>query len=202
MKCFTRYMLPLVIALCMFLSCSSFSIRAEAEETNTETVDYSACITECKQLADFIEKNFGDSFYYLGSYSDGYGIGLIVSSTPIYFSGQNGASISLSGINASCFKLRSDFSYIANTINFSDSYSVSLFFDASTAFSNHDILHKDTGELFFHQPSPFQTAVRAQDWTTVMMEIVMILPLLIVSLTFLIGLRKGLRHILSFLRQA
>lgn len=202
MKCWTRYVLPLVMALCLFLGSSFFSLEVDAQETDSDAIDYGACITECKELADVIEKSFGDSFYYLGSYSLVHGIQLAVSSTPIYVTGQGGQYLNIYGIDVSFFTLGSDFSYVCNSSNYSGSYSVSLIFNAATAFSNHDILYKDTGELFFRGPSPFQRVVQAQDWTAVMMEIVMVLPLLIVSLTSLIGLRKGLRFISTLLHQA
>lgn len=72
----------------------------------------------------------------------------------------------------------------------------------SILYSSFDIYYYNSDEIFFQGPSPFQQAVRGQDWTTVMTEIVIMVPLLILFLVSLIGLRKGLRFVSSFLHRA
>ncbi len=203
MKCWTRYMLPLITVLCVFWGIYFLYLEVDAAESNEGTIDYGACITECESLASFIEKVYGDTFYYIGSYNSLHVIDLFISSTPFLFDyeSKNGYSNFYCDTSMYHFRCESDFSECRGFGSLT-SGSQPLLFSLSTAFSNHDIFYRDTGKLFFHQPSPFQRAVRGQDWAAVMTEILIILPLSIVSLTFLIGLRKGLRHILTFLRRA
>lgn len=202
MKCWIKYMMPLVIAVCVFLGSYFYSQASENQETSTQIIDYGACITECTGLFSSVSNFYGDTFYYLGSYCNDR-IQLVFSSSPILvYSRSVPGSIGVKGYDLCFYSVAADSSSYKFINSFSGSYSVGLSFDLSTAFSNHDIYNRDSGELFFHQPSPFQRAVQAQDWTTVMTEIVIILPLLIVSLTSLLGLRKGLRFILNLLHRA
>lgn len=202
MKCWTRYMLPLVMALCLFLGSSFYSQASEAQETSGNMIDYGACITECTGLANDVTRFYGDTFYYLGSFC-GDCIYLVFSSSPIVVYDRSvPQSIGVQGYDLRFYSVTANFSSYSLLSFRSGLYNSGSSFNMSTAFSNHDIFYRDSGELFFHQPSPFQRAVQAQDWTAVMMEIVTILPLLIVSLTSLIGLRKGLRFISTLLHQA
>ena len=63
MKCWTRYVLPLVIALCVFLGSFFYSQASDAQGTGGNTIDYGACITECPGLADAITSSCGDTYY-------------------------------------------------------------------------------------------------------------------------------------------
>lgn len=204
MKCFTRYMLPLVIAVCMFLGSYFYSRAAEDQEAGRQTTDYSACITECTSLASYLSTYFGDDFYYMGSYMPSKdSICLWVCKSPFQVYGDTSPTrISLRGDYLNLIFVSPDFSSYQKSRSYGAGVGVGTFFDPSTGFANFDVFHADTGELFFHQPSPFQRAVQAQDWTTVMTEIVMILPLSIVFLTSLLGLRKGLRFFLNLLHRA
>lgn len=196
MKCWIKYVLPLAMALCLFLGSSFYSQASEAQETSGNTVDYSACITECPGLAGLV----GD--YYLGSFCRDR-IYLVVSSSPIVVYDRSiPQSIGVQGYDLCFYTVAADFSSYSYRSRLSGLGNTGFDFDMSTAFSSHDIFYRDSGELFFHQPSPFQRVVQTQDLAAVMMEIIVILPLLILSLTSLLALRKGLKHILSFLRQA
>ena len=203
MKCWIRYVLPLVMALCLFLGSIFYSQASDAQETSGNTIDYSACITECPRLEDAIIKTCGNTYYYFGSCYNG-SIILYVSPSPISVYGvPSGGSgkISISAHGLHIFNITTDYSSYKVTYSSSGSVGVGASFDMPTGFSNHDV-YDDSGELFFHHPSPFQRVVRIQDWAAVMTEIIMILPLLILSLTSLLALRKGLKFISSFLRQA
>lgn len=204
MKFWIKYVLPVIMAFCLFLGSSFFSFEAAAQETSGNTVDYSACITECAGLASYLSTNFGDDFYYMGSYMPSKGkIYLCVSKYPFQVYGNTSSTnISVYGDYLNFFFVDSDFSSYQLKGSYGADCGLGVFFDSSTGFANFNVSHRDTGELFFHQPSPFQRIVRTQDWAAVMTEIIIILPLLILSLTSLLALRKGLKHILSFLRQA
>lgn len=204
MKCWIKYMLPLVMAFCLFLGSSFFSLRADAQETDAAPIDYGACITECAGLASHLSTYFGDGFYYMGSYMPSKDkIYLCVSEYPFQVYGDTSSTtISVYGDYLNFFFVVPDFSSYQKSGSFGIGSGLGMFFDSSTGFANFDVSNKDTGELFFHQPSPFQRVVQTQDLAAVMTEIIMILPLLILSLTSLIGLRKGLRFVSSFLHRA
>lgn len=198
MKCWTKLVMPLVISLCLFLGGSFYSQASDVRET----ADYGACVTECGELAGFLADIYGDTFYYLGSYCND-SIILVVSSSPVsVYSRSQAGSIGVQGYDLSFYSVTAGFSSCELLSSRSGLYNSGFSFDMSTAFSNHDVFYRDTGELFFHQPSPFQRIVRTQDWAAVMTEIVIILPLLILFLTFLFGLRKGLVFFSNLLRRA
>lgn len=205
MKFWFKYVLSVVMAFCLFLGSSFFSLEAAAQEAGGDTIDYSACITECPGLEDsIISACGGDTYYYFGNCRNG-SIILYVSPSPISIYGvssDGSGKMSISAYDLLIYKITTNYSSYQCTNHYTGLRGFGITFDMSTAFSNHDIYDSNSGELFFHHPSPFQRVVRNQDWTTVMTEIIVILPLLILSLTSLLALRKGLNHILSFLRQA
>ena len=205
MKCWTRYVLPLVIALCVFLGSSFCSLRVEAEED----VSY----------PPFFDLMTGWDNYFL--IEDTYPVPGFSGSTihyPFYkLFLYNGSTIGyIKGLNvyaSNSFSSYSIYTYYPDQDtdwqNFSSGFNVSsvqvgdedLGRGMNVISSSQDI-YSSYGELVFQGPSPFQRVVRTQDWTAVMTEIVMILPLLIVFLVSLIGLRKGLRFISSLLHRA
>lgn len=204
MKCWIKFVLPVAMALCVFLGSSFYSQASDAQGISAQMTDYSSCITECPGLEDAIIKTCGNTYYYFGSCYNG-SIILYVSPSPISVYGvPSGGSgkISISAHGLHIFNITTDYSSYKVTYSSSGSVGVGASFDMPTGFSNHDVYDKDSGELFFHHPSPFQRVVQTQDWTAVMTEIIIILPLLILSLTFLIGLRKGLRFVSSYLHRA
>lgn len=209
MKCFTRYMLPLVLALCMSLGSLFFSLDVNAQEKGTDGLGYEsyflACRDEVQKVLD--GRNYSlDDFYYYGYYDESSGfVRVYVTSNKFSCDSNTDSSFSFTtqyitiytfdiSTGSDCKIMSSNYRYQSTRATFT--YKID-----STAFSNYDIYYSGTDEIFFQGPSPFQQAVRGQDWTTVMTEIVMILPLLIVSLTFLLGLRKGLRFISSLLHR-
>lgn len=213
MKCWTRYVLPLVIVMYMFLGSSFYSSAAEPEETDAvqgvtpEGLGYEACFLVCKDevqaVLDGRDYNF-DDFYYYGYYDEALDQIKVYltqhklvcdSCSDTYFVAQERYLVMYTAVVTRDSKLLSC-QYNYYTMNTNINFPLN-----STSFSNYDI-YDAAGDLFFQGPSPFQRAVRGQDWTTVMMEIVMILPLLIVFLVFLIGLRKGLKVILNLLHRA
>lgn len=204
MKCWIKYVLPVVMAFCLFLGSFFYSQASDAQGASVQTIDYSACITECPGLEDSIISACGDTYYYFGNCRNG-SIILYVSPSPILIYGvssDGSGKMSISAYDLKIYKITTDYSSYTLTSSYSGLRGLGITFDLPTGFSNHDVYDQDSGELFFHHPSPFQRVVRTQDWAAVMMEIIAILPLLILSLTSLLALRKGLRHILSFLQQA
>lgn len=199
MKCFTRYMLPLVTALCVFLGSCFFHLEVEAAEEDQDYPLMSVLPADVKDGAHYVYFHFnGASIYYF------YFCNLVTDPE----NGDFYYNISADG-RPYVFVPRNSvrYSYNANTDSWRfDSgvpYGVTIYLNSYSVYSaNFDILNSSTGEIFFRAPSPFQRAVQAQDWTTVMAEIVIILPLSIVSLTSLLGLRKGLRFILNLLHRA
>ena len=207
MKCYTRYMLPLVIAVCMFLGSLFISLDVHAQEKSTDGLGYESYFLACREEVQSVLDGRGyslDNFYYYGFYDESSGyVKVYVADRPFtydssgsYFFGSRYLTLYKFDISLeSKIVNKSYYFYNASAVNFS------LKCD-STSFSNYDVYYKGTDEIFFQGPSPFQQAVRGQDWTTVMTEIVIMLPLLIVFLVSLIGLRKGLRFVSSFLHRA
>ncbi|MCM1411411.1 MAG: hypothetical protein NC305_12795 [Lachnospiraceae bacterium] len=199
MKCFTKYMLPLVIAVCMFLGSYFFHLEVEAAEDDQDYPLMSVFPADVEDGAHYVyfHSNGGSTcyFYFCNFVTD-------PENGDFYY------NVSAEGrpyVFVPCNSVR--YSYNANTDSWRlDSgvpYGVSIYLNSYSVYSaNFDILNSSTGEIFFRAPSPFQRVVQAQDWTTVMTEIVMILPLLIVFLTSLLGLRKGLRFFLNLLHRA
>ena len=151
MKYWTRYMLPLVMALCLFLGSSFCSQAAQNTETGIKIVDYSACITECPGLEDAITSSCGNTYYYFGSCYNG-SIILFVSPSPISVYGvPSGGSgrISISAHGLHIFSITTNYSSYKVTYSSSGSVGVGASFDMPTGFSNHDVYDKDSGELFF-----------------------------------------------------
>lgn len=196
MKCFTRYMLPLVIAVCMFLGSYFFHLEVEAAEDDKDypfMPELSAGVEDGTHYVYFCS-NVGSSFMVYVCRN--------ATSEDFYY------KVSDQGVPRVWIpKSSGRSSYDARTDSWRNDggvpYGVWVDLNAFSVYSaNFDILNSNTGEIFFRAPSPFQQAVQAQDWTTVMTEIVMILPLSIVFLTSLLGLRKGLRFFLNLLHRA
>ena len=199
MKFWIKYVLPVVMAFCLFLGSSFFSLEACAAGESQDYPQMSVLPDDVKDGAHYIylHSNSGSTYYF-------YYCNFVNNSDHDDFTHKvlsNGSS---------CILIPHDsvrYSYNAATDSWKfDSgvpYGVTMYLNSYSVYSaNCDILDADTGEIFFRAPSPFQRVVRTQDWAAVMMEIIAILPLLILSLTSLLALRKGLKHILSFLRQA
>lgn len=204
MKCWIKFVLPVAMALCVFLGSSFYSQASDSGGTSGQTTDYSACITECPGLLDSITGACGDTYYYFGNCRNG-SIILYVSPSPISVYGvssDGSGRMSIYAYDLLIYKITTSYSSYQCTNHYSGLCGIGITFDMPTAFSNHDIYVHDSDELFFHHPSPFQRVVRNQDLAAVMTEIIVVLPLLIVSLTFLIGLRKGLRFVSSLFHQA
>lgn len=210
MKCFTRYMLPLVLALCMSLGSLFFSLDVNAQEKGTDGLGYEsyflACREEVQKVLDGRNYSLDDSYYY-GYYDETSGsVRVYVSNSKFYCDPDSytGSSFTFTTryIDLYTFDISTDCKILSRSFTPQNTNVCRTYKINSTAFSNYDIYYTGTDEIFFQGPSPFQQAVRGQDWTTVMTEVVMILPLLIVSLIFLLGLRKGLRFISSFLHRA
>lgn len=207
MKCYTRYMLPLVIAVCMFLGSLFISLDVHAQEKSTDGLGYESYFLACREEVQKVLDGRGyslDNFYYYGFYDESSGyVKVYVTNGPLTYDSSN----SYFFVSRYSVLYRFDISAESKVVNSSYNYydfsaaNLSLKCD-STSFSNYDVYYKGTDEIFFQGPSPFQQAVRGQDWTTVMTEIVIMLPLLIVFLVSLIGLRKGLRFVSSFLHRA
>lgn len=77
-----------------------------------------------------------------------------------------------------------------------------LGFISRSVCSSSYAIYNTNGDLFFQGPPLLPPVLRPLDLKAVMEEILIILPLLIVSLTSLLGLRKGLRFILNLLHRA
>lgn len=211
MKCWTRYVLPLVIALCVFLGSSFYSSAAEdtdaVQGVTPEGLGYEACFLACKDevqaVLDGRNYNF-DDFYYYGYYDEALDQIKVYltqrklvcdSCSDTYFVAQERYLTIYTAVVTRDSKLLScHYNYYSLNTNINFPLN-------STSFSSYDI-YDSAGDLFFQGPSPFQRVVRIQEWTAVMTEIVMILPLLIVFLVSLIGLRKGLKVILILLHRA
>lgn len=207
MKCWIKYVLPLVMAFCLFLGGSFHSRAAETRETSTEGLGYEyyvlACRDEIQESLDYKKLSFDDMYYY-GYYDEAAGgVKVYVYNSPL-------ECVSYTDTSFSCYVPRHDYEFVISAdcrIIKSDyhersSAALRAYKLYPSSFSSQDIYTYDTQELVFQGPSPFQRAVRTQDLAAVMMEIVIILPLLILSLTSLIGLRKGLRFVSSFLHRA
>lgn len=207
MKCWTKYVLPLVIVVCVFLGSSFYSQASDAQETNIDGLGYEsyflACRDEIQEILDYKGFSF-DDFYYYGYYDEALGgIKVYLMSDPFICASYTNSSFS-------CYVGKHDYEFVISTdckiikrdYHQRPAATLRTYTLDSTSFSSQDIYTADGEELVFRGPSPFQRAVRGQDWTTVMMEIIVILPLLILFLASLIGLRKGLRFVSSFLHQA
>lgn len=208
MKCWLKYMLPLVIAVSVFLGSSFFSYASEAvQEVTSEGLGYEAWFLACKDDVQAVLDGRGfvlDDMYYYGYYDDALDqIKVYITNRKLvcdscsdtsFIAQERSLTMYLAVVTTDCKLLSCTYHYYSMNTNISFPLN-------STSFSSYDI-YDEAGDLFFQGPSPFQRVVRTQDWTTVMMEIVMILPLLIASLAFLLGLRKALKSILSLLRQA
>lgn len=213
MKCYTRYMLPLVIAVCMFLGSLFFSLDVEAAQDDTApSFDVDAIMASID--GDFYTYNVIVSANIVGYPTKYY---LISTSAPLFYHKES------SIYQYDCLSFfESSGNYITYVYNenseqftfyskgtldpYPDSNRVAMMGVRQFFSSSYDIYKYQgsqyTGEVVFQGPSPFQQAVRGQDWTTVMTEIVIMVPLLIVFLVSLIGLRKGLRFVSSFLHRA
>lgn len=206
MKCYTRYMLPLVIAVCMFLGSLFISLDVHAQEKSTDGLGYESYFLACREEVQKVLDGRGyslDNLYYYGYYDESSKFVKVFLSTQKFICHSYTNSSFLCDFSSVVYEF-----YISTdceVLNWGDRSSPNIirmtFNLDSSSFSNHDILYEN-GELFFQGPSPFQQAVRGQDWTTVMTEIVIMVPLLIVFLVSLIGLRKGLRFVSSFLHRA
>ncbi len=213
MKCYTRYMLPLVIAVCMFLGSLFFSLDVEAaQDGTTPSFDVDAVMASID--GDFYTYNVIVSSNIVGYPLKYY---LVSTSAPLSYHQES----SIYQYNSLSF-FESPGNYItyvydenSEQFTFNSKGAQDLYIDSQRCViigvrqffsSSYDIYKyrgsEYTGELVFQGPSPFQQAVRGQDWTTVMTEIVIMVPLLILFLVSLIGLRKGLRFVSSFLHRA
>lgn len=194
MKCWTRYVLPLVIALCVFLGSSIFSLKANAADIESYDVyDVVSAVAE-----SYPEGLFDYNLVFVRPSGE---ISLFSSTAPLHvFLGNSTILASTHTDSFYWYSYTGNGKWVRNGSGSSSTIgSLSAF--KSLLSSSYDVYDSD-GNLFFRGRSPFQRVVRAQDWTTVMMEIVIILPLLIAFLIFLVGLRKGLRFILSLLHRA
>lgn len=213
MKCWTRYALPWVMAFCLFLGSLFFSLDVKAAQDDTAlSFDVDAVMASID--GDFYPYNVIVSANIVGYPTKYY---LLSTSAPLSYHQESSI---YRYYCLSFFETFGDYIvYVCNDqtkqFTFNSKGSLDPYPESNRVVSmgvrqffssSYDIYKyqgsQNTGELVFQGPSPFQQAVRGQDWTAVMMEILTILPLSIVSLTFLIGLRKGLRHILTFLRRA
>lgn len=211
MKCWTRYVLPWIIALCVYLGSSFCSLAAEETDAvqgvTSEGLGYEACFLTCKDeiqaVIDGRGFNFDDMYYY-GYYDAALDqIVVYLSSTKLVCSSYTDSSFVASVtyktiytciVTTECNLVSCSYRYYS--MNSNASYALN-----ATSFSSYDI-YDSAGDLFFRGPSPFRQAVQGLNWVTVMTETLMILPLLIVSLTFLLGLRKALRLVSSLLHRA
>lgn len=205
MKCWIRYVLPLVMVMCLFLGSSFYSQASDAQEISTDGLGYEsyflACRDEIQKILDYKGLSIND-FYYYGYYDDALGgVKVYLMDAPFVCVSHTSSSFTARiGYHDYEFLISTDCKIIKTDYHQRPSASIRTYTLDSTSFSSQDIYDGD--ELVFQGPSPFQRAVRIQDWAAVMMEIIIILPLLILSLTSLIGLRKGLRFVSSFLHQA
>lgn len=209
MKCWTWYALPWVMAFCLFLGSAFFSLEADAAQEDAGS-QYAVDKIMASVDGDLYTYNVVVSLSIPG-YSDY--IYLYSTTAPLMYFLDNGYGVLGFSDSPGDFIVYK-YNESAGHCSFESQGSRKPLPDnflmrglGKCYSSSYDIYRckadgEPTGELFFQGPSPFQQAVRGQDWTAVMMEILIILPLSIVSLTFLIGLRKGLRHILTFLHRA
>lgn len=195
MKCWTRYVLPLVMALCLFLGSSFFRLDVAAA-TDIESYDVYDVVSA---VAESYPEGLFD--YNLVFTRPNGGITLFSSTAPLHvFLGNSTIQCYTHTESFYWYYYGGDGKWVRSGSGLSSTISPLSAFK-SLLSSSYDVYDSD-GNLFFRGPSPFQRAVQAQDWTAVMMEIVMILPLLIAFLTFLVGLRKGLKFISTLLHQA
>lgn len=213
MKCFTRYMLPLVTVLCMFLGSLFFSIKVDASPDDAApSFDVDAVMASID--GDFYSYNVIVSANIVGYPLKYY---LISTSAPLFYHKEGSIYNydSLSFFESSGKFIKYVYNEQTGQFTLSSEGTQDSYLESSRVVtmgvrqffsSSYDIYRyqgsQNTGELVFQGPSPFQQAVRGQDWTTVMMEIVMIVPLSIAFLVSLHALRKGLRFISSFLHRA
>lgn len=210
MKCWMRYVLPWIMAFSLFLGSSFFSLDVNAQEKGTEGLGYESYFLACREDVQEVLDGRGyslDDFYYYGYFDESSGfVRVYVTNQKFVCDSCTDSSFTFTtqyitiftfdiSTGSDCKIMSSNYRYQSTRANFT--YKID-----STAFSNYNIYYRGTDEIFFQGPSPFQRVVRTQDWAAVMTEIIIILPLLILSLTSLLALRKGLKHILSFLRQA
>lgn len=198
MKCWTRYtcVLPWIIAICLFLGSSFFRLDVAAATTDIESYDVYDVV------AAVSESYPGGLFDYNLVFVRPSGeISLFSSTVPLLVSPEDSIIFCSSHLESLYW-----YSYVGNgkwvrngsgsrpTVN-----PLSAF--KSLMSSSYDVYDGD-GILFFQGPPLLPPVLRPLNLMAVMEEILMVLPLLILSLTCLIGLRKGLKHILTFLRQA
>lgn len=211
MKCYTRYMLPLVIAVCMFLGGLFFSLDVEAASFDSLDSCMSSIISCNSEIYPFIvlegnPVNMGDYLQYTVYLSESELL-YDLNADALYY-----LDCKYRFFHYCYIRQFSDGSFSVTSVveqsHTSNSSNCILLQGKPILSSSCDIYYQvnrvgeKSDEIFFQGPSPFQQAVRGQDWTTVMTEIVIMVPLLIVFLVSLIGLRKGLRFVSSFLHRA
>ncbi len=202
MKCWTKYVLPLVIALFVFLG-SFFSLYVNAAgAVETEDTDNPYALDNILPLID------GDLYDYNFVCTD--------SSYVYLFSLTCPSLVALDSSNGYYNVYPSDDGYLFiyklfdgewilhNDVHIYgyDSEHRSTLTSASSFYSSNFDIYDVDGNLFFQAPPLLFRVIRLLNLTAVMEEIVMILPLLIAFLVSLIGLRKGLKFILNLLHRA
>lgn len=199
MKCWTRYMcvLPWIIAICLFLGSSFFRLDVAAATTDIESYDVYDVVSAVS------ESYPGGLFDYNLVFVRHSGeICLFSSTVPLIVYLEN-HTIRYPSSTSERFYW---YSYVGNgkwVRNRSGSNPIvgSMSAFKSLVSSSYDV-YDNYGILFFQGPPLLPPVLRPLNLMAVMEEILMVLPLLILFLTCLIGLRKGLKHILTFLRQA
>lgn len=196
MKCWMRYVLPWIIALCLFLGSSFFRLDVAAATTDIESFDV-------YDVASAVSESYPEGLfdYNLVFVRPSGEICLFSSTVPLLVSLDDSTIICSSHLESFYW-----YSYVGNgkwVRNGSGSKPAvnPLSSFKSLVSSSYDVYDGD-GILFFQGPPLLPPVLRPLNLMAVMEEILMVLPLLILSLTFLIGLRKGLRFISSLLHQA
>lgn len=211
MKCYTRYMLPLVTLLLVFLCSAFFRLEVKADSfdslnacmdsiisCNSETYPFVVLMGDPINMGDYLQytvylsesellyDSHADVLYYLDCKYRFYHY--------CYIKQFSNGSCSVTSVIEQ--------SHTSNSSNSIRLQGKPILSSSCDIYYQVNGLGEKSDEIFFQGPSPFQQAVRGQDWTTVMTEIVIMVPLLILFLVSLIGLRKGLRFVSSFLHRA
>lgn len=190
-------MLPLVIAVCIFLGSLFFSLEADAAELDSYVIE--DIIPDLPGLVFdhnvVLRDYFSDDIYFISSefpvgvnkyknYDDAYDFLALETGTFKVYSYKNG-NWALSPLSS-----------------YAPGLNVRLGIISRSVFSSSHAIYDVNGDLFFQGPPLLPPVLRPLNLKAVMEEILMILPLLILFLVSLIGLRKGLRFVSSFLHRA
>ena len=198
MKKLFKRIAPVVLALVMVLgSCLTVSAATSLPSTDKE---YEAIIKEYQK----------SGFPYCIVYKNGSSVRFDFYDSEIFRKINNGESsfFALNRFNYYYVSFSSSGSSVSNTFSYTPDVSVwSSSGSWSLVYSSYDIYDagadKEKDEPFFRGPErPLVAAVRGASPEEALKEVILLIPLSILFLAGCLGLRKGLRLLLTLLRRA